>query len=262
MLSYPRSGLCRTALAGAMSLAALVSPAAADEADARTILAAMSDYLTKQQSFAFDYDATLEVITTEDQRIALASSGTAAVERPNHIHATRRGGFTNVEMGFDGSTFTLVGHDADIYTQIEAPGTIENLIDTLRSEYGIVLPAADLLIADPEKVLMDGVTDVKDLGVGVIGGTDCDHIALRREDVDVQIWVAQGAAPYPCRYVLSARKVAEQPQYSVQISNWTTDVSADALEVGIPDGATKVDVDDLAKSFRELPENFTTGDAQ
>ena len=86
-------------------------PAAADETQAREILKAMSDYLASQQAFGFDYDATLEVVTTDGQKLALASSGTVEVERPDRLHATRAAGFADVEIFFDGKEVSIVGNN-------------------------------------------------------------------------------------------------------------------------------------------------------
>ncbi|MGI1661772.1 DUF2092 domain-containing protein [Palleronia sp. KMU-117] len=250
------------AAAGVLALMAMTSPAAADEADARTLLAAMSDYMTGLETFKFTYDSTLEIVTTEDQKIGLATSGTVAVARPGSIHATRVGGFSSVELGFDGSTFTLIGRNSNVYAQTVLDGTVDSMIDTLREDHGVILPGADLLMANPQAVLLEGVTDVKDLGSGVIGGQECDHIALRNDELDLQVWIAQGDIPHPCRYVLSARDVPHQPQYDIQIRNWTTDVAADDLSVEIPDGATEVELDAMTSLMQALPEIFVIGDAQ
>ena len=130
------------------------------------------------------------------------------------------GGFANIEMVFDGKTLTLLGKNANLYAQIEAPGTIDQLVDVLRDKYHRPVPAADLLMADPYKELMPDVTDAKDLGSGVIRGTECDHLAFRTKEVDWQIWIAQGARPYPCRYVITSKKVTGWPQYTLDIWGW------------------------------------------
>lgn len=252
----------RTAAAGALALMAVASPAAADETDAREILAAMSDYMTGLETFSFNYDSTLEVVTTEDQKIGIATSGTVAVARPGSIRATRMGGFASMELAFDGSTFTLIDRNTGAYSQLAIDGTIDSTIDTLRDDHGLVLPAADLLMANPVETLLDGVTDVKDLGSGVIGGLECDHIALRNDELDLQIWIAQGETPHPCRYVLSARDVPHQPQYDIQFSDWTTDVNADELSVSPPDGGTEGAFDAMTSLIQALPENFIPGDTQ
>ena len=208
----------------------------ADEADAKRILKSMSDYVGAQTALSFEYDAILEVTTKEDQVLALASSGSVTLNRPNKIHVTRAGGFADVEMLFDGETLTLVGKNLNIYTQLEVPGTIDHLVDELKNTYNRPLPAADLLLSGSYDELMYGVTDVKDLGSGVIGGVECDFLAFRTEDVDWQIWIAQGERPYPCRYVITTKHLANAPQYAVQTREWKTgaEVATDDFEFKNP----------------------------
>jgi len=142
----------------------------ADEADARRILKAMSDYMGAQNAFSFEFDATLEVITKDKQKLALASSGTVTLNRPDKIHVTRSGGFADVEMSFDGKTLTLLGKNHNLYTQLDIPGTLDHLVDELKDTYNRPLPAADLLLSNSYDALMADVVDVKDLGSGVVGG--------------------------------------------------------------------------------------------
>ena len=79
----------------------------------------MSDYQAAQKAISFDYDAALEVVTNDSQKLALASSGTVTLNRPDKIRATRAGGFVDVETLFDGKTLTLLGKNANKYTQLE-----------------------------------------------------------------------------------------------------------------------------------------------
>jgi hypothetical protein len=235
-----------------------MSVACADETQARGLLKAMSDYLGAQKTISFEYDTNLEFVTKQQQKIGLASSGTLALERPDKLRATRTGGFANVEMVFDGKTLTLLGKNANVYAQIEAPGTIDHLVDELRDKYHRPVPAADLLMSNPYKELMEPVTDVKDLGSGVIRGVECDHLAFRTNDVDWQIWIAQGARPYPCRYVITSKKVKGSPQYTLDIRAWKAagEVAPDAFKLDIPPGAQKLtpgqipDFDDIPSLFR------------
>jgi hypothetical protein len=110
---------------------------------------------------------------------------------------------------------------------------------------------------------MADVIDVKDLGSGVIGGTECDHLAFRTNEVDWQIWIAQGKQPYPCRYVITAKNVDQGPQYSVQIRDWKTgsEVTADDFGFKNSTNAKKIDLKELT-DIDELPNQFTTGGAQ
>ena len=230
----------------------------ADEAQAKSLLKAMSDYLGAQKAISFDYDVSLELVSTQQQKIALASSGALTLNRPDKLHLTRTGGFANVEMVFDGKTLTLLGKNTNLYTQVEAPGTIDQLVDVLRDKYHRPVPAADLLMSDPYKELMPEVNDAKDLGSGVIHGVECDHLAFRTKEVDWQIWIAQGARPYPCRYVITSKKVTGQPQYTLDIWGWKAgaEVTADGFKLEVPANAKKLTPAEVPE-LNDIPAHFT-----
>ncbi len=239
------------------------SGARADEADAKKLLKAMSDYMASQKAISFDFDAILEVTTKDNQKLALASSGAVTLNRPGKIRATRAGGHADIEMLFDGKTLTLFGNNANLYTEISVPGTIDNLVDVLRDKYKRPLPGADLIMSNAYDELMADVINVKDLGSGVIDGIECDYLAFRKKEVDFQIWIAQGANPYPCRYVITSKDIPHSPQYIIQIRDWKTGSAVASDDFGFKNStkAKKVDVKDL-KGMSALPDHFKRGDAQ
>jgi hypothetical protein len=245
----------------------LLAPARADEAQAKALLKAMSDYLAAQKAINFDYDSNLEIVSKDNLKVALASSGALTLNRPDKVHATRTGGFSSVEANFDGKTLTMLGKNANAYAQVDAPGTIDQLIDTMRDKLKRPMPAADLLASNPYDELMPDVIEVKDLGSGVIRGQECDHLAFRTKEVDWQIWIAQGDRPYPCRYVITSSSVPGAPQYSIDVRSWKTDaeVPPDSFKLDLA-SAKKVDPADLP-DFDELPAIFaakseTTGETK
>ena len=256
----------RCMYAVALSMIILLGTSAgvkADEADAKRILKAMSDYMAAEKSISFEFDATLEVVTKDDQKLALASSGTLTLKRPDKIRVTRAGGFADVEMSSDGKTLTLLGKNLNLYTQLEVPGTIDHLVDELKDTYHRPLPAADLLLTNAYDELMRNVVDVKDLGSGVIGGIECDYLAFRTKEVDWQIWIAQGKRPYPCRYVITSKHLSSMPQYTIQTRDWKTGGEVAAADFGFknPTQAAKVELEDL-KGANDLPDHFKQGDAK
>ena len=66
-----------------------------------------------------------------DQKIL---KGSVTPNHPNKIRATHAGGHADIEMLFDGKTLTLFGDCLNLYTQIEVPGTLDNLVDVLPDE--------------------------------------------------------------------------------------------------------------------------------
>jgi hypothetical protein len=256
------SALAVTLMAGtAMSPGAAV--VMADEAEAKRLLKAMTDYVGAQKSISFEYDANLEVVTKDQQKLALAASGTVLLLRPDKLRATRSGGFADLETLFDGKTLTLLGRNKNVYTQVDTPGSIDHLVDELRRKYDRPLPAADLLLSDAYEGLMAAVVDVKDLGSGVIGGTECDYLAFRTKEVDWQIWIAQGANPYPCRYVIATKGVTDGPQYSIQFRKWRAGGAVATADFSFkpPAGARRIELDELKamKDMGELPSHFLQG---
>jgi hypothetical protein len=252
--------ISRGAVLALPALAALMAPARADEADARALLKAMSDYLVAQDSFSFDYDSMLDVVTSDGETLSLASSGSVAVDRPGMIRASRKGGFVDLDMVFDGKNLSLYGGYVNRYVSVELPGTIDDLTTTLRDTYHHSLPAADLLGSDPYDVLMSDVTEVKDLGSGVIGGEECDFFAFRNDQVDWQIWISQGQEPYPCRFSITTRDVANAPQYSVTIRNWQIGTNGADFTFRAPVGAEAVDAAEFTTLVPEMPAHFSLGE--
>jgi hypothetical protein len=241
----------------AIAVAGVATRALADEAYAKNKMKAMSDYMAAQKMISFGYDADLEIVTPDHQKLMLANSGTVDLSRPNKIRATRDGGFSDVEMIFDGKTLIVLHKNANDYAQADVPGTLDHLIDELRDKFHKPVPGADLLLSNIYDQLMPNVTDTKDLGSGVIGGTECDHFAFRTQEVDWQIWIAQGDRPYPCRYVVTTKLVDQGPQYSVQVRDWKTgsEVATDNFAFVNATNAKKIDIVDLG-DVDELPSQF------
>ena len=247
-----------------LALATTAASAAADktttgtpEENAKRLVKAMSDYLAAQKAIGFDYDTVLEVVTKENQKLGLASSGTMKLNRPDKIRATRTGGFANVEYVFDGKTLTMLGKNANAYARVDAPGTLDQLVDEVREKFHRPIPAADLLMSNVYDQLMPEVVDAKDLGSGVIRGVECDHVAFRTKDVDWEMWIAQGNHPYPCRYVVTSTQVNRAPQYTIDLWAWKTgaQVAPDTFTLKLPANARKLNPGEL-KDFDELPAIF------
>jgi hypothetical protein len=235
-----------------------------DSAEAKKLLKAMSDFLAAQKSLSAGFDTVFEVVTPTDQKLGLASSGTVTLVRPDKIRVARSGGFADFEILYDGKALTLLGKNANLYTQVAAPGTVDQLIDELRDKYKRPLPGADLLLTDSYDGLMQDVYDSKDLGSGVINGVECDTLAFRKKEVDWQIWIAQGERPYPCRFVVTSKLANGDPQYTIQFRDWKfgSDVAADDFAFKNASNAKQVDLKDVQEKLSDLPANFTMGAAK
>lgn len=251
-------------LALAWSLCALAAwpvphvQAADDGAD--QILKSMSDYLAAQKTISADYDSSVEVITPQLLKLQFNSSGSLLLNRPNELRATRTGGYADVEMFYNGKTLTVYGKNLNGYAEVDAPGSIDDVIDKLR-ERGWALPGADLILGNVYETLKAEVIESKHIGHAVINGVECEHLAFRNKDVDWQLWVERGDQPIPRKLVITSKAVGGAPQYTLLIKSWKTDVAVEPSEFEFtpPDGATKLDPEALAKLDELPPENPTKG---
>jgi len=256
---HPRSRAILLTLATCSTLAMAV-PSYAD--DATDIMKRMSGYMADQKNFSFDFNSSIEVVTREGQKVQFDSSGDIAVARPNMLRAHRKGGYTDIELVDDGKTLTLLGKNVNKYAQMDVPGSIDQTIEQLRGKLNAELPGADLILADPNAAMMEDVFDAKHIGLGVIDGVECEHLAFRTPDTDWQIWIEAGDKPVPRKYVITSKTLAGAPQYTLRIKDWKTDAFADpdTFVFKPPAGAEKVDLESVAiAEFDELPPGTPTG---
>jgi hypothetical protein len=262
-------GIRRVAVAAAVAAALASSSApvvlgsssamAQDGADASAILKAMSDYVSSQKSISATFNSDIEVITPELQKIQFTSTGQIQMTRPDKIHLSRTGGYASVELFYDGKTVTLSDRKSNVFAQAEVPGTVEQLIEKIRADFSVDIPGADLLLGNPYEVLSADVIDAKHIGLGIVNGVECEHLAFRNLDTDWQIWIATGGKPVPCKYVITSKAVTSGPQYTLTITDWKTDApAADAFALKAGAGGKKVEFKDLSE-IDEVPPGVVKG---
>ena len=230
--------------------------AQAQGSDAKSILKAMSDYVSSQKTIELTFDSDIEIITPQLEKIQFTNSGEALLSRPDKLRAHRVGGYADVALFFDGKTVTIYGKHINSYTQFDAPGTVDQLIEALRQGYGIALPFADLILSNSYNVLVAGVQEAKHIGRGVIDGLECEHLAFRNFDTDWQIWVEVGKSPIPRKMVITSKTLNNAPQYTLRVKGWKTGIQPprDAFAFSPPAGAQKLSADALV-DLDELPQS-------
>jgi hypothetical protein len=201
----PRSsGWLAIAVSVFVAITASVAPSARAQPgdDAMKILKAMTDYVSSQKIILATYDTDIEVLTDNLQKIQFASSGQMLLSRPDKVNASRVGGYADVEMVFDGKTLSVLGKNLNKFVQVDAAGSVDELVAKLRDQLGMAIPGADIMLSRSYDELTTDVISAAHIGRGVIDGVECDHLAFRNHDVDWQLWVELGSRPIPRKYVI------------------------------------------------------------
>jgi hypothetical protein len=231
--------------------------------DAKSILKAMSDYVSSQKTIELTFDSDIEVITPQLEKIQFTNSGEALLSRPDMLRVHRVGGYADVALYFDGKIVSIFGRHINGYAQFEAPGSVDKLIEALRAGHGIALPGSDLLLSNSYDLLVAGVKESKHIGRGVIDGRECEHLAFRNFDTDWQLWVEAGKNPIPRKIVITSKTLNSAPQYTLRVKGWKTGVqpAPDAFAFVPPAGANKLSPDALI-DLDELPQGAQEGGNQ
>ena len=257
-----RGSPIRNALGASLVILTFAAAPSARADDPAKILKSMTDYLSGQKSLSASFDSDIEIITPELQKIQFSSSGQMKLSRPDKLRVRRTGGYADVEMVYDGRTMSLYGNNAKSFVQADLAGTVDEMIDRIQARSGVGMPGTDLLLSNAYDELMAATIEGKHVGMGVVDGVECEHLAFRTPDTDWQIWIETGAKPVPRKYVITSKTIAGAPQYTLRMKDWKTDTITDpeAFVFKPPTGANKVDLDSIAMAeFDELPPGIPSG---
>lgn len=250
----------RSALASAVLILALASTSAAQaqsadaprsaadpaagaqniDPDARKILDAMSTYMATVKTFSLHADTTRDDVLAFGYKLQTNEAIDLRVRRPDRLRADISGDDQDSSYYYNGKTLTILGRGVGYWTEIPAPGTIGELIDTAQ-ERGIEMPLLDVLASGARNELLDGVRTAVYVGESSIGGVACDHLAFRQPTIDWQLWVAQGEKPLPRKILITTRYKVGDPQYSAVLTwNMSSRIGDKDFEFKAPANTTKI----------------------
>jgi hypothetical protein len=182
-----------------MTSAILVACGGADPAaEADKQLRNMSDLLSGTQGF--QVTARQELVLANDMTEIRTTN--LAVQRPGKMWAeTDVGGGTQTTV-FDGKTVQVIYSNEKVWASLEAPTTIDAMVDMLSDKYETHIFLADLLAASPYDSLMVENTTGQSVEVE-LDGAAFHHLSFSNEYVDWQLWIPVLGAALPKKFVHS-----------------------------------------------------------
>ena len=210
------------------------------DAKADAMLREMSRTLAAAKGFSFASHSIADHILPSGQKVQFARNQKVTVRRPDRFRATVSGDTEHLDVVYDGKRVTLLNVGENRYSVADAKASIDQTLDMLAEEYGMALPLADLVFADPYKTLIEHVRSGEDLGVGYVFETKCRHLAFRQDTVDWQIWIDE-TSKLPRKIVITYKEQPAHPEFTAFLNDW--DLSAKVAEGQFtftpPAGATK-----------------------
>jgi hypothetical protein len=230
---------------GSTPVHAQETKAATSEIDEKTMatLMRMAEFLAKSQQFSVTEDIGYDVMQAWGQKIEFGSTRKVVVRRPDRMamditdrDGTRRG------FRFDGKQIAFFGVDEKVYATAEKSGDLDAAFAYFTQDLQMPLPMGDLLSNNLPKTLKDKVKEAYDVEGDTINGTPCDHLAVRNDLIDAQLWITKGDKPVLQRIVLTYKQEDGQPQFWANFRDWNfAPETPDSLFTFTPaDGATRI----------------------
>lgn len=139
---------------------------------------------------------------------------------PNKLLVKSEGDKGTRYFSYNGKTLTHYSLDKNQYSQVAAPATIIDMIDSINKIYGIEFPVADFFYPTFVDDILAEAKNLAFLGITKVGDKDCFHIAGTAKDKTFQFWISDDAFYLPMKMVIINTAKENSPQYEATLSNW------------------------------------------
>ena len=211
--------------------------------DAVSLLRKSTEYVGSLKRFRVDATSSIELVTTDMQKLHFDHHVAISVERPNRMRIDRVGEIVQQNFYYDGKSLAVSFPNDGFYASVPAPAAIDATLDLARDKLDVVAPGADFLYSNAFDRLSAGLTSARFIGEATIAGVRCEHLAFRNAEVDWQIWIDEGDKPLPRKLVVTSKRMAQSPQFTVVMNKWDTSPKfSDAMWTFTPPkGARKIE---------------------
>jgi hypothetical protein len=217
--------------------------AAARDAQAMATLQRMADFLSQAQRLSVTAEIGFDVVQASGEKLEFGETRQFLIRRPDRVRVdiTKRDGDTSGFI-FNGQEIAVFNSREQVYATAARPGTLDEAIAYFLNDLDMRFPLAELFSTRLAEALTAKVRSAYNVGPERIMGVPCEHIALRGDQADMQLWVAQGDQPRPCRLVITYTAAEGQPQFWAQFRDWnlSPDVPDAQFAFTPPEGAAKI----------------------
>jgi hypothetical protein len=213
-------------------------------------LRTMSATLARAQSLRVHSTSLYDVVQPGGIAIKLAQEVRVELKRPNKLHArVRRDEGSRRQLWYDGKAASLYDPDANSYSVLEGPSTIERMFDELSDTYGINVPLADLLVSDPYAAFEEHLLSAAYVGKRMVDGVECHHLSFESRGADFQLWVTADGRALPRRFAITYVAEPGEPGFLALLQGWelTPYIDDGVFAFNPPSGARKVELPDAAR---------------
>jgi len=203
----------------------------------------MAELLSNAQRLSVTADIGYDVDQVWGQKLEFGATRKITVQRPNRlaVDITNRDGTTR-GFRFDGKQIAFFGLEEKAYATAQRSGDIDAALAYFTRDLRMPWPMAELFSNTFATTIRGKVSEAYFVEEATIAGTPCDHIALRNDLVDMQMWIAKGDKPVLERLVITYKLEDGQPQFWADFHDWnfSPDISDSLFAFSPAEGARRI----------------------
>ena len=218
------------------------APAPERDPKAMEILLRMANYLAKAPALQVSVLSSYDAIQEDGEFIEFGDRRRIELQRPDHLHIdVERSDGDKGGLVFDGKALTAFRPADNIYAVVEKPGTVDAALVYVVKELQIPLPLARMFTTTFPQQMEQLVKSIAYVETNRLFDVPTDHLAVRGDEVDFQVWIAQGDAPLPRRVIITYKNADGEPQFRALLNDWSlAAVDTERFAFTPPTGAEKV----------------------
>lgn len=241
MIRFVQTALAATALCAS-------TPAISD-ADQKVwdLLTPMTHLIENSDNYMMALTISNDAVLDNGQKIELGSNVTALIKKPHKARVEfvyRNGERATILMnGETVAVYSILPSGEEIYDEVKQPGDI----DTTFLYLSEVLQSHDQLkgffAIDFTERLQRLINSGQYLGVANLSGVDCDNLALRSDEHDIQLWIRRDAKPLPHRLAVYYSTMEGKPGFRADFTDWdfNPDFHENTFSISPPPEAQRIE---------------------
>lgn len=209
---------------------------------AMEILMRMANYLAKAPSLRVTVLSSYDAIQEDGEFIEFGDRRRFELQRPDRLRVeVERSDGDQGGLIFDGKAITAYRPADNLYAVVEKPGTVDAVMVYVVKDLQIPVPLARMFTTTFPQQMETLVKSIAYVETNRLFDVPTDHLAVRGDEVDFQIWIAQGDAPLPRRVIITYKNAPGEPQFRAMLNDWSlAAVDAGRFAFAVPAGAEKV----------------------
>jgi len=241
-VTAPLPALAQDAAAPAAGTVAPTAPEPVLEQAAIDLLKKVSDTLAAAKSFIVEVKDMRQVPSSAGQMLTFINSAEITIERPDKMRADAVIGGVDTVFVYDGKALSILDEEKNLYTSVEAPGTLDTVFNLVAAKHGINFAVSDFLANDPYAILGKDLTSAYEGPATEIDGDPVRHLVFSTPGVDWQLWVDPDTN-LPRLFVATYVDEPGQPHFVVGFEDWEIDEKPDAGDFVLdpPSDAVKIE---------------------